>query len=258
MQAAVWSILMFIDRKINGALIQDLAQKGWGCKCEGWWKSNRQGRKNWRGRKGLVRWGRKRSDDETSRWPLPGMSSPTCEQPVVASFLFLSLRTALECTWTNLKWNLRKAKKRVGRAERRGREGEKNQFSQTEAGWSNGGLKEEEERTYFPLITSYRLSGKPWKLAWLQPAALLVRPFPGRYGAALLPTPAAIELWAGEDEKHSKWQSKWPKVHLNIFAVYLQWWIWAKAHFFSLFQSLSLYLLNLCNPNISEREYELD
>lgn len=24
-QAAVWSILMFIDRKINGALIQDLA-----------------------------------------------------------------------------------------------------------------------------------------------------------------------------------------------------------------------------------------
>lgn len=33
-----------------------------------------------------------------------------CEQPVVASFLFLSVRTALECTWTNLKWNLRKGK----------------------------------------------------------------------------------------------------------------------------------------------------
>lgn len=57
-----------------------------------------------------------------------------------------------------------KGKKRVGRrvVESRGRERE-NQFSQTEAGWSNGGLKEEEEeeRTYFPLITSYRLSGKP-------------------------------------------------------------------------------------------------
>lgn len=56
-----------------------------------------------------------------------------------------------------------KGKKRAGRrGERRGREGE-NQFSQTEAGWSNGGLKEdeEEERTYFPLMTSYRLSGKP-------------------------------------------------------------------------------------------------
>lgn len=50
---------------------------------------------------------------------------------------------------------------RKSREERKG--GEKNQFSQTEAGWSNGGLKEEEEeeRTYFPLITSYRLSGKP-------------------------------------------------------------------------------------------------
>lgn len=93
---------------------------------------------------------------------------------------------------------------RKSREERKG--GEKNQFSQTEAGWSNGGLKEEEEeeRTYFPPITSYRLSGKPWKLAWLQPVALLVRPFPGRYGAALLPTPAAIELWAGEDGKTLK------------------------------------------------------
>lgn len=159
-----------------------------GCKCEGWWKSNRQRKKNWRGRKGLVRWGRKRSDDETSRWPLSGMSSRMCEQPVVAFFPFLSLRTALKCTWTNLKWNLKKGKKWVGRRVERGeREGE-NQFSQTEADWSNGGLKEEEEeeRTYFPLITSYRLSGKPWKLVWLQPAALLVRPFPGRYGVTLL------------------------------------------------------------------------
>lgn len=53
---------------------------------------------------------------------------------------------------------------------RGGGEGE-NQFSQREAGWSNGGLKEEdeEERTYFPLITSRSLSGKPSKLASLQP-----------------------------------------------------------------------------------------
>lgn len=116
---------MFIDRKINGALIQDLAQKGWGCKCEGWWKSNRQRRKNWRGRKGLVRWGRKRSDDELSRWPLSGMSSRMCEQPVVAFFLFLSIRTALECTWTSGKWNLRRGKNRKEqewRGERKGKE----------------------------------------------------------------------------------------------------------------------------------------
>lgn len=158
---------MFIDRKINGALIQDLAQKGWGgCKCEGWWKSNRQRRKNWRGRKGLVRWGRKRSDDELNRWPLLGMSSCMCDQPVVASFLFLSIRTALECTWTSPKWNLRRGKTGKNKSrEEKGKEGrEKNQFSRTEAGWSNGGLKEEaeeEERTYFPVITSYRLSGKP-------------------------------------------------------------------------------------------------
>lgn len=140
-----------------------------GCKCEGWWKSNRQRRKNWRGRKGLVRWGRKRSDDELSRWPLSGMSSRMCEQPVVASFLFLSIKTALECTWTSPKWNLRRGKNRKEqerRGERKGREGrEKNQFSRIEAGRSNGGLKEEEEeeeeRTYFPVITSYRLSGKP-------------------------------------------------------------------------------------------------
>lgn len=75
------------------------------------------------------------------------MSSRVCEQPVVASFLFPSLRTALECTRTSLKWNLRRGAK-TGRnksGEQRGEEGrEKNQFSRTEAGWSNGGLKEEE------------------------------------------------------------------------------------------------------------------
>lgn len=62
----------------------------------------------------------------------------------------------------------RRGGKRRGEERRGGGEGE-NQFSQTEAGWSNGGLKEEEEeRTYFPLITSCSLSGKPSKLASLQ------------------------------------------------------------------------------------------
>lgn len=245
---------MFIDRKINGALIQDLAQKGWGCKCEGWWKSNRQGRKNWRGRKGLVRWGRKRSDDELSRWPLFGMSSRMCEQPVVASFLFLSIRTAPECTWTSPKWNLRRGKngEKNKSGEERGKEArEKNQFSRTEAGWSNGGLKEEEEeeeeRTYFPVITSYRLSGKPWKLAWPQPAASLVRPFPGRYGDAMLLSLAAAELWAREDLLLKKKNTQNDKANgqkyiWTFFSVYLLWWIWTKANFISLFQSLTFNL----------------
>lgn len=58
----------------------------------------------------------------------------------------------------------KKGKKEEKQERRVGGEGE-NQFSQTEAGWSNGGLKEEEEeRTYFPLITSCSLPGKHSKL----------------------------------------------------------------------------------------------
>ena len=72
----------------------------------------------------------------------------------------------------------RNRRNRIGEERRRG--GRENQFSQTEAGWSNGGLKEEEEeeeeeRTYFPLITSCSLSGKTLK-ASLAAAASLVQP----------------------------------------------------------------------------------
>ena len=71
----------------------------------------------------------------------------------------------------------RRGEERRGEERRRG--GRENQFSQTEAGWSNGGLKEEEEeeeeRTYFPLITSCSLSGKTLKASFAA-AASLVRP----------------------------------------------------------------------------------
>lgn len=182
-QAAVWSILMFIDRKINGALIQTLALTEEREEVKVWWLAEEQEKekdvKNERAAQmkvngkapqgcvylqmtemGLKPW-----------WMLSGMSNYMCEQPVVAYYSLFSLcfTELLSSGWTSLKWNLRSKKKKKGKKEEKqerrvGGEGE-NQFSQTEAGWSNGGLKEEEEeRTYFPLITSCSLPGKPSKL----------------------------------------------------------------------------------------------
>lgn len=97
-----------------------------------------------------------------------------CEQPVVAllfSFCLAELLLSVDEQASNGTWEGGKR----GETEEEG----ENQFSQTEVGWSNGGLREEEEeeRTYFPLITSRSLSGKPWKLALLQPAVPLAQPF---------------------------------------------------------------------------------
>lgn len=109
-QAAVWSILMFIDRKINGALIQDLALREGG-RMQVWrlveeqQRERKRWRKNRRGRKGLGRWGRvKRKQGERKKflpqqasvclhltdmrleplWLLLGVGNYMCEQPVVA------------------------------------------------------------------------------------------------------------------------------------------------------------------------------
>lgn len=183
-QAAVWSILMFIDRKINGALIQTLALTEEREEVKVWWLAEEQEKeedvKNERAAQmkvngkapqgcvylqmtemGLKPW-----------WMLSGMSNYMCEQPVVAyyslfSLCFTELLSRVDEQASNGTWEAKKKKKgkKEEKQERRvGGEGE-NQFSQTEAGWSNGGLKEEEEeRTYFPLITSCSLPGKPSKL----------------------------------------------------------------------------------------------
>lgn len=89
-------------------------------------------------------------------------------------------------------------KKKEEKQERRGGGEGENQFSQTEAGWSNGGLKEEEEeRTYFPLITSCSLSGKPWKLASLQQPHSSDLFAEGMESSCFFRS-VAIRLWGGE------------------------------------------------------------
>lgn len=94
-----------------------------------------------------------------------------------------------------------KGKKRGERGveeEEEEREGE-NQFSQTETGWSNGGLKEEEEeKTYFPLITSCSLLGKPSAFTALL-ENVESRCFTGS---------AAIRLWGEQDKKNSYYKHK--------------------------------------------------
>lgn len=137
------------------------------------------------------------------------------------SFCLTELLLSVDEQASNGTWEGEAKKKRRNR--RGGGEGrEKINFSQTEAGWSNGGLKEEEEeRTYFSLITSCSLSGKPWKLALLQPVVSLIWPFRRGYGVLLLLSSAAIRLLGGEDplckKKNiyiytymQKWQSNWP------------------------------------------------
>lgn len=58
----------------------------------------------------------------------------------------------------NLQWPNCSLDPRAANGQREREEEGGNQFSQTDTGWSNGGLKEEEEETtYFPLITSCSL-----------------------------------------------------------------------------------------------------
>lgn len=146
-------ILTFIDRKINGALIQDLAGRGEGGR----------GGMNSRGGKRIkkMRW-KKKKNLEVRPLSVSQRSSATggmCEQPVVAFCALCPRRTALESGGTSFKWN-----PRVEEEEKEEKRREKINFPrEREADWSNGGLKEEEERTYFPLITSCSLSDKPSK-----------------------------------------------------------------------------------------------
>lgn len=210
---------MFIDRKINGALIQDLAlRKGSGevCACGGVqvWRPVEEPQKEEalekeQQRKERIRQMRISKEEKKGGggWWWDEARAPVATAEGGLTILF-SLAVSQNCSWVGMnKPQMEPEKggeKKEEKEERRTEGRAKINFSQTEAGWSNGGRKKEEEeekRTYFPLITSCSLIGKPWKLALVQPAVSLVWPFCRRYTASLPRSSAPIWLLGGERQK---------------------------------------------------------